>query len=183
MRARRFAMLAMGLAVFGFASCDLFTPEKIVPKTVTFRGTVAVPDGPRNYVVLSTAKHLAYQWQSCPETSNNSVLNAGSFLLESQSNCAGAQFVYFYTQTPADLSAFAHGTIDFKVQVNNSSQQLTFLLQDSFSVASTTVSLSQFGYDPSKLTVDQQISIPVTQVAGMGFNLKSVQRVFQITAT
>lgn len=187
MRTLRARLLSLALASLGATGCgwmvDLFEPEEITPSTVTLRGTVAVPDGPTDYVVLSPTKWLAYQWESCPEANNNSAHNQsnGTFLLESTNNCAGAQFVYFYADTPADMSKFADGKLTFKVQANNGGQNLQLLVQDNNSATSNTVNLADWGFNSGTVGVDQAIAVPVTALTnGTSLSLSQMKRLFQL---
>lgn len=187
MRTLRARFLAAFLISLGVPGCgwmaDLFEPDEIKPKTVTLRGTVAVPDGPTDYLVLTTNRWLAYQWTSCPEVSNDSAHNKanGTFLLESTNNCAGAQMVYFYAENPVDMSKFATGTLSFTVQANNAGQNLSVLVQDNNSVASNTLNLANYGFVSSTVGVDQAISLPVTALTnGTAISLQQMKRLFQL---
>ena len=164
-------------------SCGLFDPDDALDAdSVALTGTVAIPDAPTDIIVLDTGVNYAYTWQSCPETGNDSALNAsaGSFQLESTNNCAGAQFVYFYSDQPVNLEAYSEGYINFKLMVNNAGQGLQLVVQDSSSVASHSLDLTTYGYSSTDVAIDQFISIPVVDLVSNSFNLSSVTRVFQL---
>lgn len=162
---------------------DLDTDEEPTKK-VTLKGTVAVPDGPPGVIVLNNTTNLAWYRFSCPKDGNRSDLSGGTFTLETMGNCSDAQYVYFYDDKgPRDLKAYANGKISFKVQVNSGGNGLTFLIQDANTVLSTPVNLASFGFDPSKVSVDQLITIPVTAITTPGFDFSKVERLFQMNAT
>lgn len=182
MKSRNFRTLLL-TTVLLLQNCGLFETDEEPTKKVTLKGTVAVPDGPTEYIVLSDAYHVGYQWSSCPDTNNNSTLGGGTFSLESTNNCAGAQFVYFHPNAPVNLQDHSTGKITFKVQANNPNQQYTFVIQDANAVSSLMVNLTAFGFDPSKVAVDQAISIPITAITVPNFDFSKVDRVFQLTVT
>lgn len=178
--------LALAIAVLGLSGCGLFDFTSDAPPAVTLRGTVAVPDVPSDLVVLSQDIHLAYTWSSCPDTGNDSALRSdGSFLLESTSNCAGAQYVYFYSESALNLEAFSAGTMSFYIQANNAGQNLQLLIQDSDANSSNTLNLANYGFSASasNIAVDQKIEIPIAELVNAGFNLGAVKRVFQLLAS
>lgn len=181
---RRGALAALAVAL-GLSGCgwftDLFEVDDVTPKLVTLHGTVAVPDGPMPYVVLSPTKWLAYQWYSCPEFNNDSALTNGVFLLESTNNCASAQIVYFYVDTPVDMTKYAQSKITFKAQANNAGQSLSLLVQDADGGVSNTVNLAGYGFDANSVGVAQSIAVPVTALTtGAGVNLAHMSRLFQL---
>jgi hypothetical protein len=174
--------MAVGL-LFVLPHCGLFDiPEDEPTKKVTLKGTVAVPDAPSDVIILSDAQHTAYQWNACYAGTQDSNLQGGQFLLESTNNCAGAQYVYFYDTSPRDMKAYAKGTIKFKVQANNANQNLSVLIQDANTTVSNTVNLSLYGFDGSKVAVDQAIAIPVTALTVPSFDFSKVDRLFQLVA-
>lgn len=169
--------------VIGLGGCGLFDAgDDTDSQSVTLTGTVAIPDAPTDVIILNQSTSYAYTWQSCPESGNDSALNAsaGSFLLESTNNCAGAQFVYFYRDQPVNLEEYSEGYITFKVQINNAGQGLQLLIQDNSSVASNSVDLASYGYSSTDVAVDQLVSVPVTAMVTDTFNLGAVSRAFQL---
>lgn len=148
---------------------------------VTITGTVAIPESPPKLVVLSSTQHMAFLWQSCPSVGNDTGFSGSTFLLESTNNCGGAaQFVHFLQDTPKDMTAYSTGSIIFKIQVNNTNQQFTFLIQDNNTITSNVVNILNYGYDSTKVAVDQTITIPVSDLLVAGFDLTKVKRFFQI---
>lgn len=186
MNTRRWVVAAAALAALSLTSCgwmgDMFATEEEPTTKVTFKGRVAVPDVPEDYAVLTPSTWLAFQWYTCYQGANDtsvSIVN-GQFMLESTNNCSSAQYVYFYAPSPVDMKAYAQGTIQFKIQVNNASQHFTLIVQDAQAVEAS-VNLANYGYDSNNVSVEQLISVPVTALTGP--NLSQMVRLFQLNAT
>jgi len=102
------------------------------------------------------------------------------FLLESTNNCAAEQYVYFYASPAKDMSDFANGRVTFKIEADNTGQQITFVVQDDYAQSSSVLDISNYGFDANKAGIFQAISIPVSQLTTQGIDLKKMDKLFQI---
>ncbi len=177
------------LMAFTLGACGLFnTPKTSVPKEtlLTIKGTSIVPSilAPLNlYSNGKYASGLSFGWVSCPSTGNQTKASSTYIVIESMHNCAGEQYIYFEASPTMDLSDYANGSLSLTVETSNDQQNLKIFMQDD-NKASDPLDLSSFGYDATKASVLQTITIPIISLIGSkALDLKKIKRPLQINIT
>lgn len=177
------------VSILLLGACGLFSTKKdSAPKQtlVTIKGSSVLPSvlAPLNlYKNSKFAPGLSFAWVSCPSTGNQSKASSTYIVVESKNNCAGSQYIYFEASPTMDLSDYANGTLSFTVEANNTQQGLRIFIQDD-TKASDPINLSSFGYDSSKASVLQTITVPIISLIGStAIDLKKVKRPLQMNIT
>jgi hypothetical protein len=149
---------------------------------MTLDGTVAIPPKFKIYPVFNNyGRPTSIEYLACPAQNNSTTIKGPVTVVHTQTNCSDQQFVHFFEEDNKDLSDYADGTIEVRLQATAGAMTLNAFIQDANTLVSNTLDVSQYGFDPTKTGVEQKISIPVSALTSgiAAFDLANVKRVLQ----
>jgi hypothetical protein len=148
---------------------------------LTLAGTAEVPAPFAVYDVFNSAQAFAAITRfSCPAQGNGSLIQGPTVVLHTVKNCSDQQWLYFYLSDPADLSAYAAGTIELRLQATGGDMSISAKIQDDATKVSKEVDLAAYGFDKSKGGVEQKVAIPVSHLTGDGLDLSKLKRLLHL---
>ena len=151
------------------------------PALLTLTGKAEVPAPFAVYEIFDSAQAYAPNSRySCPKDGNASLLSGPVIVLQTMKNCSDQQWLYFYQDKAVDLSAYAQGSIEVRLQASGGTMTLSAKLQDDDTKVSTSVDLSTVGFSPSKTGVEQKILIPVKSFDTSTFDLSKLKRLLHL---
>ena len=178
-----FILLSLMLTLFSCSKKKAGTGDSR-PPILSLAGMAALPAPFAVYEIFDSAQGYAgISRFSCPAQANGSLLQGPTLILQTMNNCSDKQWIYFYQTNPVDLSAYAQGSIELRLEATGGDMSISAQIEDDATKVSDAVDLASVGFDKSKSGLEQKVVIPVASFGKSSVDLSKLKRLLQLDVT